>query len=168
MVAMSNINQDWNDDDDFEFEDYSDEPQRGSSSEALKKVRRAERAKDKQLKEALAELENLRKAQRESIVGKVLSEKGVNPKVAAFIPQDIEPNAESVSSWLEQYGDVFGVSVQESSTAQAVDPSDMVALQQMNAVTSGALLPEGATDLASAINNAQSEAEILALFAQFE
>jgi hypothetical protein len=53
MVAMSNNNQEWLEDDDLDFEDYSDEPQRGSSDDVLKKVRRAERAKDKQLKEAL-------------------------------------------------------------------------------------------------------------------
>lgn len=165
---MSN-NQDWYDDDEFDLEDEVEEtPRRGSGDDVLKKLRRAERAKDKQLKEALAELETLRKVQRESLVTKVLSERGVNPKVAAFIPQDIELNGESINSWLEQYGEVFGVAVQESSTAQAIDPSDMVALQQMNAATSGAFVPEGTLDIVSAINNAQSEEEILALFSQFE
>jgi len=48
MVAMSNTNQEWLDDDELDFDDYSDEPQRGSD-DVLKKVRRAERAKDKQL-----------------------------------------------------------------------------------------------------------------------
>lgn len=165
---MSN-NQDWYDDDDFDLDDDVEEtPRRGKEEDVLKKVRRSERAKDKQLKEALAELESLRKVQRESLVSKVLSERGVNPKVAAFIPQDIELNGESINSWLEQYGEVFGVAAQESSNAQAVDVNDVIALQQMNAATSGAFVPEGTLDIVSAINNAQSEEEILALFAQFE
>jgi hypothetical protein len=34
----------------------------------------------------------------------------VNPKISAFIPQDIDLTEESLSSWLNEYGDVFGVS----------------------------------------------------------
>ena len=59
---MSN-NQDWFDDDEFDFEEDEVTTSR-SNDDVLKKVRRAERAKDKQLKEALAELEQLRKFQQ--------------------------------------------------------------------------------------------------------
>lgn len=159
---MSN-NQNWNDEDDFEFEDYEETPQRSSGDDVVKKLRRAERAKDKQLKEALAELENLRKFQRESVVSKVLSEKGVNPKVAAFIPQDIEPTADGVSSWLEQYGEIFGATVQETKSESMVSQNDLTALQQIETATSGALTPEGAFNLESAINNATSQEEIIRL-----
>ena len=111
---MSNNTQDW--DDDFEFEDYDDEPQRGASDDVLKKVRRAERAKDKQLKELQSELEALRKFQREATISQVLTEKGVNPKVAKFIPADIEMSSDSISNWLTDNGEIFGVAapVQQS------------------------------------------------------
>lgn len=162
---MSN-NQDWYDDEDeFESEDDSASTNgRGrNDDDVLKKVRRAERAKDKQLKEVLAELDSLRKFQRESNVSKVLSEKGVNPKIAAFIPSDIEPTEIAVSSWLEQYGDVFGVVAQESSNAAPMSANDLAALRQIDATTSNAMSPDGVNDMFSAINNAQSEADLLNL-----
>jgi superfamily I DNA/RNA helicase len=159
MVAMSNNNQDWYEDDDLDFEDFSNEPQRGSSDDVLKKVRRAERSKDKQLKEALAELESLRKFQRESTISQVLNEKGVNPKVAKFIPSDIELSNDSISAWLSDNGDLFGfaTSAQES----PVSLEDLGALRQMDMVASGALTPDDVNDAFSMVNNAQSAEELL-------
>jgi len=162
---MSN-NQDWNDDDDFEFEDEGVEQERGQSDDVLKKVRRAERSKDKQLKQLQGELEELRRFKREVSVSKVLSEKGVNPKVAAFIPQDIEVNDESIASWLEQYSEIFGgntATAEQSQVESKVSKNDLDALIQMNAATSGALTPEGTTNMASAIQNAESADEIIRL-----
>lgn len=154
---MSNNIQDW--DDDLEFEDYDDAPQRGSSDEVLKKVRRAERAKDKQLKELQAELESLRKFQRETTISQVLAEKGVNPKVAKFIPADIELSSDSINNWLTDNGDLFGVAapVQQS----AVDMNDINALRQIDAVTSGAISPDDVNDAFNIMNNASSAEELL-------
>ena len=156
---MSNNNQDWYDEDDFDFEDEGVEtPQRNGKNDALAKVRRAERAKDKQLKELQVELESLRKFQREATVSKVLQEKGINPKIAALIPQDLDSTPEALNSWLEQYGDIFGVKPQQQST---VDPNDLAALRQIDAVTSGAISPDDVNDSFSLINNAQSREELL-------
>jgi hypothetical protein len=154
---MSNNNQDW--DDDLEFEDYDDAPQRGSSDDVLKKVRRAERAKDKQLKELQAELEGLRRFQREATISQVLAEKGVNPKVAKFIPADIEMSSDSISNWLTDNGELFGVAapVQQS----AVDMNDINALRQIDAVTSGAISPDDVNDAFNIMNNASSAEELL-------
>ena len=154
---MSNNNQDW--DDDFEFEDYSDEPSRGSSDDVLKKVRRAERAKDKQLKELQAELESLRKFQREATISQVLAEKGVNPKVAKFIPADIEMSSDSISNWLSDNGELFGVAA--PTQQNAVDVNDMAALRQIDAVTSGAISPDDVNDAFNIMNNASSAEELL-------
>ena len=154
---MSNNTQDW--DDDLEFEDYDDAPQRGSSDDVLKKVRRAERAKDKQLKELQAELEGLRRFQREATISQVLAEKGVNPKVAKFIPADIEMSSDSISNWLTDNGELFGVAapVQQS----AVDVNDVAALRQIDAVTSGAISPDDVNDAFNIMNNASSAEELL-------
>jgi len=147
---MSNNNQDW--DDDFEFEDFDDAPQRGSSDDVLKKVRRAERAKDKQLKELQSELEALRKFQREATISQVLAEKGVNPKVARFIPADIEMSSDSISNWLTDNGELFGVAA--PTQQNAVDVNDMAALRQIDAVTSGAISPDDVNDAFNIMNNA--------------
>jgi len=153
---MSNNNQDWFDDDEFDFEE---ETQPRSSEDVLKKVRRAERAKDKQLKELQAELESLRKFQREATISQVLAEKGVNPKVAKFIPADIEMSSDSIGNWLADNGELFGVAapVQQN----AVDVNDMAALRQIDAVTSGAISPDDVNDAFNIMNNAGSAEELL-------
>jgi hypothetical protein len=156
---MSNNNQDWQEDDELDFEDYSDEPQRGSSEDVLKKVRRAERSKDKQLKEALAELDTLRKFQRESTISQVLNEKGVNPKVAKFIPGDIELSSDSISQWLNDNGDLFGFATQAKESPVSLE--DLGALRQMDMVASGALTPDDVNNAFSMVNNAQSAEELL-------
>lgn len=161
---MSNNNQDWlDDDDDFDFEEFEEETPRRSSkdNDALRKVRRAERAKDKQLKELQTELESLRKFQRESTISKVLSEKNINPKIAAFIPGDLDPSTEAISSWLEQYGDVFGV--QQVQQQQGLQDADIATLRQIDAVTSSAYSLDDANDMFSALNNVQSQEELLEL-----
>jgi hypothetical protein len=154
---MSNNNQDW--DDDLEFEDYDDAPSRGSSDDVLKKVRRAERAKDKQLKELQAELDSLRKFQREATISQVLAEKGVNPKVAKFIPADIEMSSDSINNWLTDNGELFGVA---APVQQSVEHSeDYSALRQIDAVTSGAISPDDVNDAFNIMNNASSAEELL-------
>lgn len=161
---MSNNNQDWlDDDDDFDFEDFEEETPRRSSkdNDALRKVRRAERAKDKQLKELQAELETLRKFQRESTISKVLQEKNINPKIAAFIPGDLDASTEAISSWLEQYGDVFGV--QQVQQQPGLQDADIATLRQIDAVTSNAYSLDDANDMFSALNNVQSQEELLDL-----
>ena len=157
---MSN-NQDWLDDDEFDFEDEGEETTtRGSKDDVLKKVRRAERAKDKQLKELQSELDSLRKFQREATVSKVLQEKGINPKIAALIPQNLDSTPEALNSWLEQFGDIFGIASQPQQQAN-IDPMDLAALRQIDAATSNAISPDDVIDSFSLINNAQSREELL-------
>ena len=153
---MSNNNQDWLDDDEFDLEE---ETQPRSSDDVLRKVRRAERAKDKQLKELQAELEALRKFQREATISQVLAEKGVNPKVARFIPADIEMSSDSISNWLTDNGELFGVAAPTQQSA--VDVNDIAALRQMDAVTSGAISPDDVNDAFNIMNNAGSAEELL-------
>lgn len=154
---MSNNNQDWLDDDEFDLEE-EETPSR-SNDDVLRKVRRAERAKDKQLKELQAELESLRRFQREATISQVLAEKGVNPKVAKFIPADIDLSSDGISNWLTDNGDLFGVAapVQQS----AVDMNDINALRQIDAVTSGAISPDDVNDAFNIMNNASSAEELL-------
>lgn len=155
---MSNNNQDWyDDDDDFDTEDEAPR----SADDVVKKLRKAERTQSKRVKELEAELESLRKFQREAVVSKVLQEKGVNPKIAAFIPSTLDTTPEALSSWLDEYGDVFGV-VQQS-IQSTVNPMDLAALRQIDNVTAGALAPNDINDTWSALNNAQSTEEILAM-----
>ena len=152
---MSNNNQDWYEED--EFSDLDETIDRGD--DVLKKLRRAERSKDKRVKELEAELESLRKFQREATVSQVLSEKGVNPKVAKFLPADIDLSSDGISAWLEEHGEIFGVAAPVKQSA--VNVNDMAALRQIDAVTSGAISPDDVNDAFSIMNNAESAEELL-------
>jgi len=84
----------------------------------------------------------------------------VNPKIASFVPQDIEASEEAVTQWLDNYADVFGIKVEEK---QAVSQEDIQSMQRMNNALTGAEAPGASDDLANRIANANSEDEILTI-----
>lgn len=163
---MSN-NQDWYDEieDDFEevdFEDFSEKPtRRASGDDVVKKLRRAERAQQKRIKELESELTTVRKSQRDSTIKSVLESKGISSKVAAFVPQDIALSEDAITSWIEDYADVFGVSA--SSASPVVDERNLATLRQIDAVTAGALAPNLEEDMYLRLNQAESADDILNL-----
>lgn len=153
---MSN-NQDWEDDFDFDFED-EEVPQRtvDNGNDLVKKLRKAERAKEKQIRELEAKLAELTNAQRKGVVESFLANKGLNPKVAKFIPSDIEPTESALNQWVEEYGDVFGLA--QSEQAQA---PDLAALRQIDAVTQGAVTPDKIENMLLRLDQASSQDEII-------
>jgi len=148
---MSNNNEWYEDDDDFLEED--------DQTSGLTNLRKADRAKSKRIKELETELESLRNFQRQSVVSSVLNERGVNPKIATFIPSDIANDSESIGQWLDEHGEVFGVQPQKQRSM--VDQENLNALRQIDAATNFALSPDDVNDVFSRINNAQSTEELL-------
>ena len=139
-------------DDDFEQED--------TSNDLVKQLRKATKAKDKELAELKSQYENLAKANRERAIKDALASRGVNQKIASFIPQDIDPTEESVSKWLENYSDVFGVQTQQNQATPNVDPRQAAAYQRMtNAVEQGAT-PEYQAEIHQKLMNANSREEL--------
>ena len=139
-------------DDDFEQED--------TSNDLVKQLRKATKQKDKELAELKAQYENLSKANRERAIKDALASRGVNSKIASFIPQDIDPTEESVSKWLEDYADVFGYQQAETQATPNVDPAQAKAYQRMtNAVETGAT-PEFQADIHRRLMNANSKEEL--------
>ena len=115
-------------------------------SDLLKKLRKAKRNDEKRIKELTEQLEGLSKAQRERTVKEVLEKKGVNPKAVRLILKDIDDvSEESVNNWLEDNGDLFGLT-QTQDAPQASD-MDRAALRQQDVITQGALTPDRAEDL---------------------
>lgn len=156
-VAMAT--NDWDDD----FDDFEEEGNlQPDGNDLVKKLRKAKRADEKRIKELTEQLENLSKAQRERVVKEVLNQKGVNQKAARLILKDLEDVSEdSVSHWLDDNADLFGLKVAD---AQAVNPEqeiDRAALRQQDIVTQGAITPDKAQDSLMKINNAQSAEEII-------
>ena len=139
-------------DDDFEQED--------TSNDLVKQLRKATKAKDKELAELKAQYESLAKANRERAIKDALASRGVNSKIASFIPQDIDPTEESVSKWLEDYADVFGYETQSNQATPNVDPKQAAAYQRMtNAVEQG-VTPEFQAQIHQKLMNAGSREEL--------
>lgn len=128
-------------------------------SDLLKKLRKAKRADEKRIKELTDQLDSFNKAQRESVIKKVLETKGVSPKAARLIMNEIsEVSEESVSNWLDDNADVFGLQVQQQEMPEQT--LDRAALRQQDYVTQQAVTPDSEQDMAMRINNA-SEEELL-------
>lgn len=96
---MSNYENDI--DDDFDFED--------AGNSAMKQLRKANREKEKELSELREQLNQMRKETRDRTIKDVFSSRGVNPKIASFVPKDIDLTEESLSAWIDENADVFGI-----------------------------------------------------------
>ena len=143
----------------YDYEDDDDFTQDDSSNDLVKQLRKASKQKDKELQELRSQFESLSKGQRERAIKDALAARGVNGKIAAFIPQDIDPTEESVSKWLEDYADVFGIEVSQTQTPN-VNPADAAAYKRMtNSADSGAS-PEHNGDIMQKLMNANSKEEL--------
>jgi hypothetical protein len=143
-------NYDYEDDDDF-TED--------TSNDLVKQLRKASKQKDKELQELRSQFETLSKGQRERAIKDALAARGVNGKIAAFIPQDIDPTEESVSKWLEDYADVFGIEVSQNQTPN-VNPNDAAAYKRMTNSADSGVSPEHNGDIMQKLMNANSKEEL--------
>ena len=150
-------NYDYEDDDDFDFD--------SSSNDLVKQLRKAAKQKDKELAELRSQFDGLNKAQRERSIKDALERRGVNQKIASFIPQDIDPTEESVSKWLEDYADVFGIELGQNQTTN-VDPADIAAYKKMTGTADAGLSPERGADVMSRLMNANSKEELDDIIAQ--
>lgn len=148
----------WDDEDDDLDTDVSDTQMDGS--DLLKKLRKAKRNDEKRIKELTEQLETLTKSQRERTVKEVLEKKGVNPKAVRLILKDIDDvSEESVNNWLEDNGDLFGLT-QTQDAPQASD-MDRAALRQQDVITQGALTPDRAENISLRMDQADSLEDFL-------
>jgi hypothetical protein len=145
-------NYDYEDDDDFTTED--------TSNDLVKQLRKASKQKDKELQELRAQFDGLNKAQRERAIKDALASRGVNSKIASFIPQDIDPTEESVSKWLEDYADVFGIEVSQTQATPNVNPNDAAAYKRMTNSADSGVSPEHNGDIMQKLMNANSREEL--------
>lgn len=144
---------------DFDFED--DEFDSFDDSKLLKKLRRELTQTKKALKERDSELSSLKSEARRRTVRDVLAEKGLNPKIAAFIPAEIEPTDVAVSAWVEEYGDVFGV---PSGTREETPVNvDVDAVGRMSRAEQQGVSASAFDDVAAKIASASSREELQAI-----
>ena len=149
----------WDDEEDDDLDIESNVPMDGS--DLLKKLRKAKRADEKRIKELTEQLEGLSKVQRERTVKEVLEKKGVNLKAARLVLKDLDDvSEETVSHWLDDNADLFGINVPAQSNA---DNASLAALRQQDVLTQGAVTPDREQDFNTRIDNAQSSDELIAL-----
>jgi len=139
-------------DDDFEMD--------SSGNDLVKQLRKATKQKDKELAEMKAQFETLNKAQRDRAIKDALASRGVNSKIAAFIPQDIDPTEESVSKWLEDYADVFGYESNQTQATPNVNPADAAAYKRMTNTVETGVSPEHNDNIMQKLMNANSREEL--------
>ena len=150
---------------DYEDEDDDITTESNSSNDLVKQLRKAAKQKDKELAELREKFDGLSKAQRERTIKDALERRGVNQKIASFIPQDIDPTEESVSKWLEDYSDVFGIDLGQNQSTN-VDPADIAAYKKMTGTADAAMSPERGADVMSRLMNANSKEELDEIIAQ--
>ena len=146
----------WEDDDD---EDDVQDQFVGSDTDLVKKLRKQLKIEQKRAKELESTLGELSKTQRERVLKDVLTSKGINMKVAKFIPTDIDASEEAIESWLEQNGEVFGFTPEPNTP---IAERDIASLRQMDVVTQGAVSPDRADEFSMKIDSAQSADELIA------
>lgn len=146
----------YDEDDDFDFED--------GPQDVVKQLRKVNRTLEKRLKELEQEANSYKAQNRQRTVKDVLTSKGINPKVSAFIPQDLEPTEEAVTEWLNEYGDVFGLKTEDEkeNTSANVNPA-LQAQKRINDVVSSSQAPAFDEDVAARIANAKSAEELSAI-----
>ena len=145
----------------YEYEDEDDDiTTNDSSNDLVKQLRKASKQKDKELQELRSQFENLSKGQRERAIKDVLASRGVNSKIATFIPQDIDPTEESLSKWLDDYADVFGFESAQTQATPNVDPAQAAAYKRMTNTADSGSSPEHNADIMQKLMNANSREEL--------
>jgi hypothetical protein len=143
----------------YEYEDDDDDVTTSDNgNDLVKQLRKAAKQKDKELQELRAQFEGVSKAQRERNIKDVLESRGVNSKIAKFIPSDLDPTEESLSKWLDDNGDVFGFATE--SNQPVVDPAQAAAYKKMNSVTEQGITPDASDDIMRRLMSANSKEEL--------
>ena len=142
----------------YDYEDDDDDFSSDSNNDLVKQLRKQLKQRDKELNEFKTQFDSLSKAQRERSIKDVLESRGVNGKVAKFIPQDLDPTEESLSKWLEDNADVFGFQVEDKQPV--VDPATANAYKKMNNAVDQGLTPDSTDDIMRKLLSANSKEEL--------
>jgi len=147
---------------DNDWEDF-DADERGGDNpiKALRKIEREQKATIKELQEQLSQM---KATVRDRSVKDVLVSKGLNEKIAKFIPADLTA-ADEIESWVSENAEVFGVtvdSVPESTTGgeSTTDP-DALASQRIASTQASGSTASGDPDQVAALIKAASSPEEL-------
>lgn len=145
----------------YDMDDLED----AQGSDLVKKLRAKIDEMSKFAKELEKENASLKASERKRSVASVLESKGYNPKIAAFIPSDLDPTDENLTDWLTEYGDVFGGPElgQEQDASEQPQIQHQIHAQQRIAAAEGNFQSPITPDVFARIEEAQSEEELMAI-----
>ena len=123
------------------------------SADLPKKLRAKIKELQKERDELASKFQEMEAEKRKQSLGEAIAQRGLNPKIAAFVPEDVE--GEALDSWLSDYADVFG-----GPTQQQADPA-VAEINRINAVEQGAQqsMPQ---DIMARIDQAENMDELMA------
>jgi len=138
-----------------QYDEYDDDE---FDSEGPANLRKALKKAEKQRRELEEQLSSMKSSLRDRSVKDVLETKGINTKIAAFIPKDLD-TPEQIASWLTEYADVFGFQTKEQSSEPEIS-ENAIASQRIDNAVSGASTPSGDEDVMSRLKNVNSKEEL--------
>jgi hypothetical protein len=145
------------DEDDFDFEDDNLQ-----GTDLVKSLRKQLSAAQRQLKENERALAEYQQVSHEQTVASMLQSYGLNPRIARYVSDDVETEAD-LAEWLDVYGEDFGIAPAEDE--YELD-SDAQASELMYEVEDGAYDPEVGYDLMARMEGAGSADELLRIIGQ--
>ena len=143
-------------DNDFDFDDDD-----ASGSDLVKQLRKQVKELSKALQEREDEIQQFAAMSREQDLAAALEELGVNPKIAAFVPDEIE-DLDELSEWLGEYGEVFGIAFTDEPES-VLDSGSIEAVEAMAAIEDDGIDPRVGMDLEARIQNASTREELQAI-----
>jgi hypothetical protein len=142
--------------DNYEYDIEEDDDYSGT--DLVKKLRKQIDGLQKQLKEKESLIEEFTTYSHEASVGEILESFGLNPRIAQFIPSEVEADADAIAEWLNEYGDAFGIEAVEEGGEASPDAQEY---ERMSNFEDGDIDPYLGQDLQSRISNVGSKEELL-------
>ena len=138
---------------------YDDDEDEDTTTDVVGQLRKVNRTLEKRAKELEQELAGLKTQTRQRTVKDVLQAKGLNPKIAAFIPQDIEPTDEALGKWVEDFGDVFGIQTPTEEKPAEKSP-EIKAQARINNIVATGTAPDIDEDAFAKIASAKTKEDL--------
>ena len=136
-----------------------DDEDNDTTTDVVGQLRKVNRTLEKRAKELEQELAGLKTQTRQRTVKDVLQAKGLNPKIAALIPQDIEPSDEALMKWIEDYGDVFGIQTPTEEKPAEKSP-EIKAQARINNIVATGTAPDIDEDAFAKIASAKTKEDL--------
>ena len=138
---------------------YDDDEDNDTTTDVVGQLRKVNRTLEKRAKELEQELAGFKTQTRQRTVNDVLQAKGLNPKIATLIPQDIEPSDEALMKWIEDYGDVFGIQTPTEEKPAEKSP-EIKAQARINNIVATGTAPDIDEDAFAKIASAKTKEDL--------